>query len=236
MPLSSIVPSPLIGIWEIVEPWQDLLELFQDKTLYADEVQKIKSDNRKSEWLAVRLLIKHLTGTESLVCYKETGAPFLADNRYHISISHTKRYAAVILSHYPNPGIDIEYRSDRAWKLRMKYLSTDELELLEPIRPDGQTGNKQLRLEMIFDSSNQINSDTSAQQTTLATLCWCAKETVYKTLQETDIDFIQHLHIEPFILSEKGVFTLKETKTNKQATFQIHYQLTEDFIISWTNG
>ena len=233
MPLAAIASKPFIGIWEITEPWQDMLELFQNKAFYAEEVFKIKSDNRKREWLAVRLLIKSLTGSEIPVRYKENGAPFLVDNRYHISISHTQGYAAVILSQYPYPGIDIEYRSDRAWKLRTKYLSTDELEMFEPISPDFQTGNEPLRLVTIFDSTNQTGSIIPPLQSALATLCWCAKETAYKALQLPDIDFIKHLHIEPFSLSEKGIISLKETITSNQTTFKIHYQLTEDFSLTW---
>jgi len=216
MPLSFLVSSPVIGIWEIVESWQDMLELFQNKALYANEVLSINSDSRKREWLAVRLLIKSLSGEEIPVCYKENGTPFLADSQYHISITHTKGYAAVILSQYPHPGIDIEYWSERAWKLRTKYLSEAELELL--------------------DSMNQTGSNPSSLQTALATICWCAKETAYKALQEIEIDFIKHLHIEPFTLSEKGIISLKETKTDKQTTLQIHYQLTDDYIITWFEG
>ena len=213
-----------------------MLELLQNKALYADEVLKIKSDNRKREWLAVRLLIKILTGDDMPVRYKENGAPFLADNRYHISISHTIGYAAIILSQYPNPGIDIEYKSDRAWKLRTKYLSADELEMFEPIRPDFQTGNEPLRLATIFDSTNQTGSEIPPFQSALATICWCAKETAYKALQAADIDFVKHLHIEPFSLSEKGTIFLKETKTPNQTTFEIYYQLTDDYVIAWGKG
>jgi len=233
MPLSLLVPSPIIGIWEIVESWQDMLELFNNKALYADEVLKIKSDHRKCEWLAVRLLIKYLTEAETPVCYKENGSPFLSDNQYHISISHTKGYAAIILSQYPHPGIDIEYRSDRAWKLRSKFLNVDELALIDLIHSRFRLENEPFRQQTILLSTNQTAPNPSPLQTALATLCWCSKETAFKALQESEIDFINHLHIEPFIISEKGILLLKETKTKKQTTFQIHYQLSNDYIITW---
>ena len=202
MPVFQTNQSPAISIWKITETWQDMLELFQNKALYVDDVCKIQSDKRKCEWLAVRLLLKKLTGKEMLIGYKENGKPFLENNFYNISISHTKGYAAIILTEHTNPGIDIEYRSDRAWKLRRKFLSTEELKLLNP--------------------------DPRA----LATICWCAKETAYKALQENEVDFINHLHIAPFTYSTKGVFFLNESKTQKQETYAIHYQVTDEFVIT----
>lgn len=207
MPQLLIHQSPAIGIWKITEPWQDMLEILADKTRYADDVLKIQSDSRKGEWLAVRLLVQGLTGDKSTIRYKENGAPYLDGALYNISISHTKGFAAVILSNHPRPGIDIEYPSGRALKLCTKYLNTKEMEL--------------------FDAN------PCAQHATVATLCWCAKETAYKTLQESGTDFIQHLHITPFSLSEKGVILLKETKTPQQETYHIHYRKTDDYILTW---
>ena len=196
---------PHIGVWEIVEPWQELLDLFQNKTLYADEVLKIQSDKRKSEWLAIRLLIKQLIGTEMSVDYKDNGAPFLKNSPYYISISHTKGYAALILSKQMNPGIDIEYRSERSLKLSRKFLNDIELEQLN------RCPNPEL----------------------FATTCWCAKETAFKALQENGLDFIKHFHILPFSFSDKGIFRLKETKTPKHETLHIHYQVTDEYILTW---
>ena len=220
MPLLLARQSPVLGIWKITELWQDMLELFTDKALFADDVRLIQSDKRKQEWLAVRLLVKYLTSSEIPVRYRENGAPFLATFQLHISISHTKGYAAVILNGNPRPGIDIEYRSERAWKLRKRFMNENELQMIT----------------LLNNTNQSVDGSALYKQITLATLCWCAKETVYKSLQETGVDFINHLHIVPFSLSEKGSFSLKETKTNQQKTYLIHYQTNEDFIITWTNG
>jgi len=211
MPLFYVHQSPVIGVWKIVEPWQELLDLFHNKTLYADEVLKIQSDKRKSEWLAVRLLIKQLTGAEMLVDYKDNGAPFLRDSPYHISIAHTKGFAALMLSNQTHPGIDIEYRSERALRLCGKFLNPIELEQLSRLR------------------TNYLPN----QEEVFATLCWCAKETAFKALQENDVDFIKHLQINPFTFSDKGVILLQETKTHKKETYPIHYQVTDDYLLTW---
>ena len=205
-----------MGIWKIEEPWQDMLALFQNNALYTDDLQKIQSPKRKCEWLAVRLLLKHLTGAEMLIGYRENGTPFIKNNSYRISISHTKGYAALILSKRPDPGIDIEYRSERAWKLRHRFMNATELEQFILFHPDYQPDP-----EMVI------------QQSTLAAICWCAKETAFKALQENEVDFISHFHIAPFAISDKGIIRLKETKTTKQKIFPIHYQVTDDFILTW---
>ena len=214
MPLLFAHQSPVMGIWKIEESWQEMLELFANKTIYTEEVAQIQSDKRKQEWLAVRLLIAHLTGSEMPVRDKENGAPLLTGTPYNISISHTAGYAAVILCKNTHPGIDLEYRSTRAWKLRNRFMSAEE--------------------QLIFTDSNQTANEPLSSQSAYATLCWCAKETAFKALQEREIDFIHHLHITPFPLQNEGYFSLQETKTTKQKTFTIHYRITENYIITWT--
>lgn len=204
-PYFYVHQSPDIGVWKILETWPEMLELFQNKYMYADEVHKLQSEKRKCEWLAIRLLLKRLTGSETLIHYKDNGLPFLENSPYYISISHTRGYAALILSNYPNPGIDIEYRSERAWKLRKRFMNKEELDQLSMASP----------------------------QSTFATLCWCAKETAFKALQENDVDFINHLHIFPFALSDRGVIALKETKTPNQEVYEIHYQTVNEFVLTW---
>ena len=216
MPLLKICQSPVMGIWKIEETWRDLLDLFQNKSLFTGDVLDIQSEKRKCEWLATRLLIKYLTGTERPVCYKENGSPFLHDSYYQISISHTKGYAAVILSRFDCPGIDIEYPSDRAWKVRARFMSAEELLLFDS-----------------FPDNCLADNEKKPSQSTLATLCWCLKETAFKALQESAVDFIKHLLIEPFTLSERGVVTLTEKKTSQQEAFAIHYQIADDYIITW---
>ena len=219
MPILFTQKSPVMGIWKITETWQDMLESFSDDESYSRDVCKIHSDSRKQEWLAVRLLLKHIHGP-SHIDYRENGSPMLRNSKYNISITHTKGFAAAILSRNENPGIDIEYNSGRAWKLREKYLGKSELEMFDLLQDSShvyrQTGNCNL-----------------SEREKFATVCWCAKETAFKTLQQAEVDFIDHLHILPFVLSDKGTLSLKETKTPLQQTLNIKYQITEDYIITW---
>ena len=217
MPILLTQESPVMGIWEITEPWQDMLKSFQHNDDYYLDANRIQSDKRKQEWLAVRLLLKHLYETEAYIDYRDNGAPILQNSQYHISISHTMGYAAILLSENHNPGIDIEYRSERAWKLRKKYLGEKEFEMFA----------------LLHESEQKTGNNALSKHIDLSTLCWCAKETAFKALQQTEVDFIEHLHILPFTLSSRGVLLLKETKTSQQQTFNINYQIAENYIITW---
>ena len=225
MPILLTYDSPVLGIWKITEPWQDMMESLRYNSLYCRDANNIQSDKRKQEWLAVRLLLKHLSGADTFIDYHDNGAPFLQNSQNHISISHTTGYAAIILSKNQNPGIDIEYRSERAWKLRKKFLSDKESDIFLSLNhPD-------LSIQSFNEYS--INTEPVPCRSDLSTLCWCAKETTFKALQQTEVDFIEHLHILPFTLSDEGFLAIKETKTPRQQIFIINYKIADNYIITW---
>jgi phosphopantetheinyl transferase len=208
-----------MGIMKIDETWQEMLAAFENADLYCAELDKIKSDSRKQEWLAVRLLLKYLLREEQIVDYDENGAPSLRNRRYRVSFSHTKGFAAVILGEYEALGVDIEYHSERAWRLRERFLSTDELKMFALLGAGCEISESPESPELrCFD---------------LATVCWCAKETAFKALLQTEVDFIRHLRIYPFVLSDKGTIRLRETKTPLLRTYIINYMIAENYIITW---
>ena len=104
-----------IGVWEISESINELKAL-------SDEVKfdQIKSENRKLEILAARALLKKMCGN-SILNYNKYGAPIL-DNNKKISISHSKKLVAIIVSELKT-GIDIEIISERVLKVKNKFLS-----------------------------------------------------------------------------------------------------------------
>ncbi len=72
-----------------------------------------------------------------------------------------------------------------------------------------------------------------SQQVIHQLLHWSAKETVFKMMEESEIDFKEHLHVHPFRPGEKGVFQASESKTLRQKTFQIHYEVLPDAVLTW---
>ncbi|MDR1379949.1 MAG: 4'-phosphopantetheinyl transferase superfamily protein [Tannerella sp.] len=209
MPLLHKYESPRMGIWKITESWEELLESLVNKDVYYSGMMEISSGNRRREWLAVRLLLQHLSGHEARIGYRGNGSPFLPGSACNISISHTKGFAAILLSENKNPGIDMEYRSERAWKLRGKYMNENEWN----------------RMMSLPDNGNVA--------TAIATVCWCAKETAFKILGETGVDFSEHLCVEPFGFSEEGFLLLEEKYTERHQRFRINYRVTGEYILTW---
>ena len=170
----------------------------------SQRLEALRTDTRKKEWLASRVLLASLNGEEQTVQYKSTGAPFLKDSSVPLSISHTKGYVAVQLYELGAAGIDIEYRSDRVKKIRSRFMSEVE------------------------DAT--ICSTNDADQ---LLLYWCAKETLFKLIDQQDVDFIRHLHVKPFTLEQAGKIEVYETRTPQQHAFTLGYRVEEEFVITY---
>lgn len=114
-----------IGLWKIEESVDDFFNKYPFLVDYKLDVSSIKSEARKLEFLAVRVLLYEMTKDTFLVIqHEKSGRPILRG--YNISISHTKGYAAIILSEDKEVGIDIEYISDRVDKIASRFLRADE--------------------------------------------------------------------------------------------------------------
>ena len=105
-----------IVIWDITES----LDEFK-KIRTSINYSKFKSEKRKKEFLACRLLLNQIN-PNSTITYNKFGIPEL-DNGQHISISHSKNLVAIIISK-TKVGLDIEQISDKPLRLSLKFIST----------------------------------------------------------------------------------------------------------------
>lgn len=197
--------TPLRAIWRIEEPSEEMEAFLRRKAVDLSGLEALKTEKRRQEWLAVRLLLMELLGEEQTIAYSPNGAPYLPDSSRHISISHTRGYAAVLLQDKPFAGIDIEYRSERALRLRTKFMSPQE--------------------EQFIDAEREADH---------LLLCWCAKEALFKMIGEEDVDFREHLHIEPFPFALAGTFTVRETRTPQKQSFQLAFSVENDYLWTWS--
>lgn len=67
-------------------------------------------------------------------------------------------------------------------------------------------------------------------------LHWSAKETLFKRLNLREVDFKEHLFLHPFTLNNKGTITATESKTSGARRFTVHYEVHNDYVITWTIG
>jgi phosphopantetheinyl transferase len=149
-----------MGVWHITETEGFFLQQVPLQ-------KEITHWHKRLQHLAGRFLLKELYPDFPLALIKiaDTRKPFLEDEAYHFSISHCGDYAAVIISKQYRVGVDIEQVTKKIEKIIPKFLSKQEMELI---------------------NTDAIN---------LATLLWSVKEAVYKWKSTGKVDFKKHIKI-----------------------------------------
>lgn len=205
MSLYTKLVDPLLGVWKIEESSEQLLSQLEKKEYYLPFLANMHTEKRRQEWLATRVLLKEMLGREVRIAYEANGAPYLPDEPFYISISHTKQYAAILIQKHPAVGIDIEYRSDRVLKIRSRFMNPEEEERID----------KKHEVEHLL-------------------IHWCAKETLFKVIGQEEVDFCRHLHIKPFSYNDRGRLEAFETRTEQSCTYQMEFRVTSQFILTFS--
>ncbi|MDR0939584.1 MAG: 4'-phosphopantetheinyl transferase superfamily protein [Mediterranea sp.] len=183
MPLYLRDNTPLLsfGVWKIEETVEELLALLPPDRRNAclEEIGNFASPRRRKEWLSTRVLLNEMLRDNAGIAYTPEGKPYLADHARHISISHTKGYAAVALSDLVPVGIDIEAYGTRVCRVRDRFLRPDE----------------------------QINPYRGDEVWSLL-LHWSAKEAMFKCMEVPTPDF-RKLRVFPFTPLAMGRLRLR---------------------------
>ena len=108
-------------VWEISEPLEKLISLTSDT-----DCSHLKSDKRKKEFLACRILLNYLNKNLK-ISYSENGSPNL-NNHQCVSISHSGDLVCIIISD-KKIGIDIELISDKSLRLKEKFINSHHTKL-----------------------------------------------------------------------------------------------------------
>ncbi len=133
--IREVYPGVSLGLWQMDESPEQLFDLYPHLLPYRSSLDdKYKNDGRKLEFLAIRALMyemlrvngasKGLLSHAGDFTHNGQGKPLFRG--YHVSISHTKGYAALILSKKSEVAVDIEYMSDRVERIASKFLRKDE--------------------------------------------------------------------------------------------------------------
>lgn len=122
--IREVYPGVRLGLWQIDESEEEFYRLFPEMEQYWKSLcERCKSEVRKKETLAIRALLATM-GVKGELGHNEAGKPMLKG--YHVSVSHTRGYAALILSRRHEVAVDIEYMSDRVNRIADKFLRPDE--------------------------------------------------------------------------------------------------------------
>lgn len=118
-----------LGIWQLQEPEADLYAALPPHADVSALEGKVHP-RRRQEWLASRVLVYRLlqnfTSEPLVLARTEEGMPFFPGNPLHVSITHSPRLAAVILSDIYKVGIDIELITPKALRVADKFLTEAE--------------------------------------------------------------------------------------------------------------
>ncbi|MCG9881570.1 MAG: 4'-phosphopantetheinyl transferase superfamily protein, partial [Bacteroidia bacterium] len=197
-----------LALWQITENKEQLLSKLS--TLYHEEAFQKRSEQANAlHYLASRCAILELFPASQIILHKNgLNQPSLLINNkpIYISITHSADMAGVIISEQHFPGIDLEKIDTRITRVKHKFMNQTELDFA--------------------GAENQID---------LQTLIWSAKETLYKVYAKKEIDFKEHLHIQPFHLNieNKGNFTGFIRKEEFQKKFNIHYQIISNIVLTY---
>lgn len=157
-----------LGLWHITESVDSLLELCANQQALSDaqrtEAISFASARRQREYLATRLLCRHMLGRAVSIGHSPAGRPYIASDTgpdIPVSISHTDSMAAVLLY---GPGcasaVDVERITPRIERISGKFLTPGELSRIPAVS----------WLEHLY-------------------IHWCAKEAMYKAYNISGYDY-----------------------------------------------
>ena len=194
-----------IAIWHITETVDALYTLLNTKR-FDSALAAMQHEARRSEWLAVRVLLAEVLGGDKEIAYHASGRPFLVDGSWQISISHTKGYAAIAYHRMHGVGIDIERVSSRVERIAERFTHPEE--------------------------ALYINECDGHQQMMLHLINWSAKETLYKWIDHPSVaNFKNSFCIRPYHIGQEG--ELEVISEPIRQIVRVCYQLFPDFVCTW---
>jgi len=195
----------ILGVWKIEEDLETLLNMV---ILDPEERKKYKgfrSNSRKLEFLSVRALLSELLGKDARIVYNKNNKPFLKNGSHFISITHSQRLTAILLSTNEQVGIDLEYMSQNIAAFAFKFLNRKE----------------------------RITKDVNLRKYHLY-IHWCAKEALYKICDKEGISIRNNITIEPFELKDAGELKGKVHTEKIKESFDLFYSRYDNYAIVWT--
>lgn len=196
----------LVGVWKIEEDLKTLLAMVDMDQNDRKRYRTFRSTSRKLEFLSVRALLKELIGAEARIVYNKNNKPFLKDGSHFISITHSNKLTAIMLSTKERIGIDLEHMSSNINAVSFKFINKKE-------RITRERDQKRYHLY----------------------LHWCAKEALYKICDKDGINIKKNITIYPFELSESGDIKGKVHSEKINEIFDLHYTRYDNYSMVWVN-
>ncbi len=167
--------------------------------------KSFRSTSRKLEFLSVRALLAELLGPDAKIIYNKNNKPFIKDGSHFISITHSNKLTAIMLSTRERIGIDLEYMSSNISALSFKFINWKE----------------------------KVTKERDKKRYHLY-LHWCAKEALYKICDKEGINIKKNITIFPFNVEESGDIKGKVHSENINEIFDLQYTRYDNYALVWT--
>jgi 4'-phosphopantetheinyl transferase len=203
----KVIKNASIGVWEINETVDELYARVslseKEQTIY----DNLRTISRKRHWLSYRLILPYLVKPAELsaIEYDEYGKPFLNNGVRHISVSHSGKFSALIVSPNRSVGIDIEEVNPKIFNIAHKFLNNTE-----------------------------VTASVEKNAIQKLYVIWAAKESLYKLYGKRNLMFKDNIRIFPFVFKGYGevrgeIFSEEFTKT-----YDLFYQTLEKYILVYS--
>jgi len=196
------------AIWRIEEEAEELYNQLQLDDQEKAYYEKLKVGKRNLHWLGTRVLLRQLLRTDEYIDCKVDahGKPYLVNLPYHISLSHSFDYAAVMISKSP-VGIDIEQVKEKVERIATKFMRKEEMAFI----------TERNKIKQLY-------------------VCWCAKEAVYKCFGQKEVSFADNISLKPFEFEGHGVVEARLLKDVTDINYAVGYLQYEDYMVGYVKG
>ena len=197
-----------IYVWDITETEEELLAMGSIPSEELEELSLIRSESRRKEKLAERALLNTLFEDKVYLGHHDNGKPFLQNSLREISITHSRRFVAIITHPSEDLGIDIECLDRDFSAVEAKALSEDEIDDL---------------------ADNKRNIQLA--------IYWCTKEALFKRMSLMEVDFAEQIEVDKFRVHDEGWLEATfYHKDGTEDEFELEYMVFENHIMVWVVG
>ncbi len=182
----------------------------EEEAFFRDRVSispLVHHPHKRLQHFAGRYLLKELYPDFPVeeIRIMDSRKPYLPSNSFYFSISHCRDHIAVIVSKKTAVGIDIEAMQPKIAKVAHKFLGPAE--------------------QAFIDQEHSLPHQT---------VCWSAKEAVYKWYGLGKVDFRENMQLEPFDFRTAGFITCNFNKSDKLAKLYLQYVVDGELCLAWT--
>ena len=197
-----------IAVWQVTETEEELRNLVSVPTDELEEISLYREESHRRQKLAVRALLNEVFEEKMYLNHHDNGKPYLENSVTNISITHTDKYVAIIISDDDELGIDIESLDRDFSVVDVTSQKEDEIDDLEK-----EKRNEQLAIY------------------------WCAKEAIFKRMSQNRVVFAEQIEVEKFNVRKEGELEATFIhKDEHEEDFELEYMIFDRHVLVWLVG